>query len=351
MELFRYTNMLILIFLQLSHSKLCADYSCSIVPLNFASQCIEKVGYTYTLGTCNEEYYSYCPPSYTDSFCQLPPVPSDINIAVPGEPCEFDRNCLNSICQQSFCKGYPMGLMCNQDTQCDVGLYCDSINNYCTAQVSAGNACSRDEECTNSCGCFNGNCKNYFTLVSGTVLETCINGRNLLCLSGACQSYLNVNYCVKQETSLGVLPILCANDGDCEVSSNFTYSTGCACGYNEFGYSYCNLAPGDSLFLNYTLALQEWVSSSNISLCHTTARMDLQCIGAHWNYTNYINLAFYQSAVMNYPLVQGNDICIQEIYTNSYWEIKEIFDEINEPSPVNDFAFYFIGTSLVIELI
>ena len=346
--------MLILIFLQLSSSKLCADYECSSLPLGSLNQCINKVGYTYYLSLCTAEYYSYCPPSYSDAFCGLPPVPSDINIAVPGEPCEFDRNCLDSLCNNLFCVGSTVNSQCTAHTQCDVGLYCRFSDNTCQTQKLSGAACATDEECVNSNGCSKQVCTPYFTVPSSTPISSCNGGVSFLCSSGVCHDILATSYCVPQIRSSGALPLSCLNDGDCQISSSVgplkeSYSTGCECGYNGFGDSYCNLAPGDPLYVNYTAAMQQWLSSSNVTLCHTTARTDLKCIQAHWNSTYFVQLAYYQAAVNNYPLVQGNDDCVQQTFTSEYWIAKANFDAMNPENPQKGWGRVLtLGLGLVI---
>ena len=339
--------MLIFIFLQLVRSKFCADYGCSTLPINGSNQCIDKVGFDYTLNLCTEEYYSYCPPSYADSFCQLPPVSPDFNIAVPGEPCNFDRNCLNSVCIRGFCKGLTVNAPCSQHTQCDVQFFCNSTLNQCKQQNQAGAVCSEDYECINSCGCSHGICTRYFSLQPYAVIENCTNNIDLLCISGNCRESQSSNFCVPATLSSSPLPILCFNEGDCVINIttsllDFTYSTGCVCGFNSDANAYCNLAPGDDGYRNYTQTLNQWFNSSNVALCHTTARTDMKCISSHWDAKHYITLAYYQALIYWYPMIQQNDQCIQSIYTPDYWSAKAAFDAMNKPVPKHSFGEYIV---------
>ena len=119
--------MLFLLF-QLTAGILCPKYECYDFESQISDQCINQVGAFYQLSLCNDEYFSYCSPNYEDTFCDLPPTTPDINTAYPGEPCTYDRNCLNGICESGVCQGQPFNSLCDSDEECGVGLFCNFTN-------------------------------------------------------------------------------------------------------------------------------------------------------------------------------------------------------------------------------
>jgi hypothetical protein len=51
----------------------------------------------------------------------------------------------------------------------------------------------------------------------------------------------------------------------------------------------------------------------------------MDCIKTFWDTPNYRELVLYYYKTFKYPLVQENDQCVMEIYTDYYWElIREI---------------------------
>jgi len=299
-----------LVLIAIVSSKLCPIYQCS-GPLNNISnsQCIEKEGFTYTLGTCPEEYYSYCPPNESDAFCQLPPTPSDINVSYIGEPCVYDRNCFKSLCTDKVCTGFELNSTCSYTAQCNVGTYCG--NGTCLALQGLGGDCASDFDCMNNLGCYGLVCVRYFSLGAGEKLENCENGLNYLCSSGACGVGASGDmFCLGNFSSVNAVPAMCSNDGDCLMNQTIFsegYSSGCQCGYNEFGISYCALAPGDSDFVSFVSLMMQWVNGTQIKKCHTYSRTDLKCINQNANYSFAVELTYRYLLVTNYSQIQGND--------------------------------------------
>lgn len=337
--------MLILFFLHVAQSKFCPIYQCSPFPLdNSTGQCIEKEGFTYNLGTCSEEFYTYCPPNQVDSYCQLPISPSDINVSYPGEQCTYDRNCLDSLCLNGVCNGFPVGHSCERTSQCAPGNYCNSTN-FCQGQKNVSQACSSDYECFNNLGCYGSVCTPYFTISAGSSLKTCVNGINYLCQTGACGSVNNSWVCLSNLTSNGGYPKLCGNDGDCVVISDKmfpTYSTNCQCGFNPIGGSFCNLAPGDKPFQTYINYMITWFKKSSLK-CHTLVRDSLKCIQQNTNLNNYAFIQYYRYQVLMYPYVQMNDDCIKEIFTRNYWDAYTLTKNLPSHDDDDDsFSTFFI---------
>lgn len=323
--------MFVLTLISLVSSKICPIYQCSTPIQNISNaQCIEKNGFTYFLGTCSEEYYSYCPPNESDSFCQLPLTPSDINISYIGEPCVYDRNCYKSLCTDKICTGFTLNSTCSYTAQCNVGTYC--FNSTCQALQSLNGVCKSDYDCMNNLGCYYSTCVQYFSLKEGEILESCEGGFNYLCASGACGIASNETmFCLGNYKSVNLTPAICSNDGDCLMNQTLVpegYSSGCQCGYNEFGLSYCGLSPGDSDYQTFISLMKEWVAGSNIKKCHTYSRTNLKCINQFAKNSLAVELTYRYLLVTNYSQVQGNDECVKEIFTSQFWTAQSAYKNL-----------------------
>lgn len=346
--------MFIVFLLHLCNSNLCGLYSCFDISQNAISQyleqqCINQVGGLFQLEICKSEYFSYCSPNYNNTYCSLPPTISDLSISFPGEPCMFDRNCLNSKCINGFCKGAPLSSLCFASSQCDVGLYCNGTS--CESLITSGNICLEDSECKNNYGCLDYNCVSYFSATPGTQVLTCENSQNMLCSTGSCQiSELGAFVCVSLIATSSQLPKNCLNDADCTiVDSVVSYSTGCQCGYNSNAEAFCYLAPGDLDYKMYMNYMKTWLASPNITSCHSMRKMEPICIETYASYEFYVNLTYYQETVNGFPSVQNNDKCIQNIYTPSYWQAANAFNNL-VPRPIIHDSALLISAFLTILL-
>lgn len=342
---------MLLFFLQLASGNLCGSFQCSNFALNSTNQCREQIGMTFNLAVCSQYYYTYCEQGYDDAYCTLPPIESDVDIALPGESCIYDRNCQNSLCNNGTCNGNSTGGICIDSSACNPGFYC-GINNTCVNLGNEGAACESDFECTNNLGCFNKSCRGYFTLTEGTIVDSCANGVNFMCQNGGCYQMNNNSLaCLGNEKSEKALPVACQSNDDCIINGTVLYSTGCTCGYNAEASAFCNLAPGDepfSIFINY---IKNWTSTS-ITKCHTYARFSQTCMGDILSTTSgfYVNMTYWQELALNYPLIQNNDPCVQEIYTSSYWAAKSAYDGQNV-MPDHSYSQWLALSIILIEMI
>ena len=343
--------MLLVILLHLASGILCGRYSCYNIAENETSsyleqQCINQVGGFFQLEICEDEFFSYCSPNFNNTYCSLPPTVSDLNIAYPGEPCTFDRNCLNSICLNNTCQGNPVNSQCTTGSQCDVGLYCNSTTLSCQGLVAAGGVCYEDSDCVSGCGCLNFACTKFFTATAGTSVPTC-NYQNFLCTSGVCAvAELGGLVCVNAMQTDVTLPKTCLNNADCTVADKVaSYSTICECGFNQNSQAFCNLAPGDPLYLQFVKYMSQWLMSSGAAKCHSSRRTSQACIQAYADSQLYITLMYYQALVNYYPMIQNNDACIQNIYTQQYWAAKAAYDQI-QPTPPKPSSALLIGLAL-----
>ena len=62
--------------------------------------------------------------------------------------------------------------------------------------------------------------------------------------------------------------------------------------------------------------LKAWYNSTEITKCHTERRMAKECMANWSDYQKYLN-SFYKWK--DYPLLQENDDCVKNVYTQYYW--------------------------------
>mmetsp|Transcript_28047 Transcript_28047/g.27734 ORF Transcript_28047/g.27734 Transcript_28047/m.27734 type:complete len:336 (+) Transcript_28047:78-1085(+) len=312
------------------------------VPLD-AGQCVYYNNSQYSLSPCEDQRISYCnPQAHPENVsCTIPPQSPTVNIAYPGEPCQFDINCVQSICLKGICKGLPINSACTQDAQCDVGLFC--FSSKCSPQIAIGQpGCTKDSQCVNNAGCNidTGTCVAYLSFPPGTILSSCTNNYNPLCSSQACATVQGKNYCQAQVKSLNSLPAYCTDSSNCpayfDIAIGAQVNTQCICGLNGFGDSFCSLAPGDEPYLNSTLWLTKWYTSKAINMCHTSMRTGKLCMQTYWDYDSYTAFQYFAAYSQNYPLYQFNDQCVRNIYTNAFWELEEQYMKSIQPTDNDD---------------
>lgn len=349
----------------------CIEYSCKSAFQDFkpgqcvaSSQSDESFNTSISLSICNDLYFNYCPPILVDAYCQLPPQSPTTNIAYIGEPCNFDENCVDSICVEGTCFGLDVKSSCQSDFQCNTGLYCDGVcteqvelgmncDGVCTEQVDLGDTCKRDEECLNSLTCLSGKCSKYLSVDPYSVIDECEDGINYQCSTGGCFVYNNVKYCLPQVKSTNKGSEYCLFDSDCSVPLNdgkiTSYNTQCKCSQNGYATMTCSLAPGDSVFLNYIKQLKNWIKSSEISLCHTTQRLSINCIKSKWDYKNYITFAYFQEYALNYSSYKYSDSCVQTIYQSYFKSLSLAFKSLDDTSDESsDFGGILTSLSIFI---
>ncbi|OMJ76337.1 hypothetical protein SteCoe_24323 [Stentor coeruleus] len=317
---------LLTILISSAYALNCTQLSCRSAYDDFeVNQCMKANdginGLELALQICNDQFYSFCPTTIGNNTCQLPPQQPKVNIAAAGEPCALDINCIDGTCENGICNSlYSQGWSCQRDTQCGVGFYCETT---CKPQVPSGEICSRDEMCVNSCGCFLGVCKNYFTIGNYSIIPSCNDGQNFLCESGACIMY-NGNFICLPQNKLNVSSPFCYYDSECTalLEPGINFNTKCLCAQNGYGYLMCSLAPGDDIYMNYTNILGKWVNSKVISKCHTTRRTNLNCVKAYWDYQDYVTLAYFQAYALNYTQFNNSDSCVKNIYQSSFWRLQ-----------------------------
>ncbi|CAG9329269.1 unnamed protein product [Blepharisma stoltei] len=318
----------------------CYKFNCKSSDMLFVNEtCIfyEPTQGKYWLNECPKYFYCPIPAPIQEinSTCQYIPKPS--SYLWPGEPCTSNSSCITNACIDSICIGNTAGESCKSDGDCNPGLFCNSEK--CTQQINTGSyGCSRDEDCVNSSFCnFTGNpatsiCVLGYSLASSQAIANCENGVSNLCQNIACIGGNNPVCNVKLSSQL--LPKACQSSNDCQIDGNLSeYLPSCECAFNPNGKAYCGLYPGDKLYQQYLIMLQDWIKSDIINKCNTERRGISPCMQAY--YPNYLKLAYYASLVSAYPQLQNAPNCAQQIYLSNYWGFLQQINDQDEYSNSN----------------
>lgn len=337
----------LIFILQGTAGNFCSGYSCSSNPYTSLSGfCIVQEGATFSLSICDDEYYSYCQPSQQDTLCSLPPMVNDLNSSYVGEPCVYDRTCIDSVCTKGICTIESTSKECTYNSMCSQGYFCNTTISTCTPLLSSksNSMCTSDYECQYNSGCVDSKCVPYFTLESGSLVNNCINNINLLCTSGSCRSNSDASYsCVSNKASAQSLPIQCQGNQDCVINDgNITYTTRCICGHNQLAQAFCGLAPGDKDFVQLMSLYKSWVTSKYVTNCNTERRLMMPCIQTYSNPEFYAKINYYTLKVENYPLLINNDECVQQIYHSDYYNALALYNSYQEESDSSSFASILI---------
>ena len=183
------------------------------------------------------------------------------NKRYPGEKCEVDTECFYPInnpssqfhkCEDGRCNGIDDGGICEDNTWCLAGYYCDKYSGKCREQKSKNENCLDTKECRNNLICLNRKCsENLFSLENGEKVPEIDDEefQKKFCKSG--EVYENI--CV------GFNEVKEMNDNNNTNSNDYTkcnfgekclydfiglnyrrrLELSCSCGYNSEGQGYC----------------------------------------------------------------------------------------------------------------
>ena len=173
----------------------------------------------------------------------------------PGERCNLDSECVYPLnnpssqfhqCVEGRCSGMDNDGICEDNTWCLAGYYCDKFSGKCKEQKGNKDKCFETKECQNDLICLNSKCSDeLFSLdngqtvpsyeekeiqkhfcKSGEVIDnTCVSYNDLSKLDN--ENYHNCSYGTFCKYKLIGLK------GKDEIKMN------CSCGYNSEGIGYC----------------------------------------------------------------------------------------------------------------
>lgn len=294
----------------------CASYSCSRVP---GPYCLGS-------GQSNTFYASACPSGTycsKEGLCTSTKEKYEDIQAFPGENCNTLTQCKFGTCEEGLCKGKPLGDLCKEHAECAVGLRC---HNTCKKLFNKGErGCITDLDCTLNTGCNYGECTQYFTVKPNEKIEKCELNSNYLCKSAMCDK----GKCLEEQFAKEY-PKECISDYECQ--SNGGFFTGCMCGMNPNGKSYCLPFPGDSIGKEYFHLLDQWINSHSIHKCNTARRFALHCMNSHWKQCHLLEYIYRVYRYQFFPTIIDNPICVEQSLTQDYWEIRDIYKKASKES-------------------
>jgi hypothetical protein len=300
----------------------CPIYSCKPTNISFSNDtCIYNADSNYFLSICDSSLY--CPITGSGNSSCVVPVPAPAPQSWPGGPCNSTSDCYTGACINNICIGKHWLEKCNSTSECHLGLFC--LNSTCWFQRAANEPCSKDTDCKNNMGCFinkfnkPGVCKPYYSLKTAQWVYNCYSYFSSFCESGNCAGPGGKGVCV-DPIKPRYLSSKCRTDSDCLGESfGWEFYSECQCGYNSIGQGYCKPFLGDYLGTEYISMLKSWYNSTDLNNCHTEKRMDSACMSNWKSYKEYL-LKYYNWR--DYALVQNNDECVKNIYTQYYWDLK-----------------------------
>ena len=211
-----------------------------------------------------------------------------LNKRYPGEKCEIDSECIYPLknpssqfhkCEEGICNGMEKDGICEDNSWCKVGLYCDKHEGKCKEQAKKGEKCLESKDCKNNLVCISGKCDELFSLADGKSVPAnedyefqkkfCKNGE---AFENKCVSFNDLDKKVSDDTYKK-----CDFNSYCEYKINGLGDgrkkyVRCGCGYNSEGQGYC------PHFHDYSK--DDWEEYRKImkdksdNKCHTESRFD-----------------------------------------------------------------------------
>ena len=247
----------------------------------------------------------------------------------PGEICRQSSECGSGQCSSNGkCAGLSQGQPCSVHGDCDVGLVClGGVSRFCTAQVSERGHCESDEECVNSCLCYNRQCTKYLTVPTGSTIG--YSSSSLLCTTG----YASRGVCSEAPKNSKAADDPCYSYRDCKTvfPDGKTDLTNCLCGLNDKGFAYCQAVAGDDEFQPFAQGLSAIASVNN--KCHFDTAFSARCpeLSADSQFHSFINS--YYIYIYRHMLI-GAPSCAAGImpFINSYGDYSLISDSSGNSS-------------------
>lgn len=325
----------------------CPSYKCKTDSQKFDDDTCgyyDKEDDTYYIDVCESGKVCTAGTTLYSNYTCISDGNSKKTLAYPGEKCDDKSDCYSDSCKDSKCKGKEESETCKADTDCDPELYCDSGTKTCRKLRAINKSCLKDWECDYGTFCYvplgynDGKCTSYFSLTSGTQLNSC-KGEviDYQCETGFCliddnDPVLGPIYTCSQTFSLKIDPKEpCSNNFDCigfnqDESESLLYSK-CDCSYSQSGEAYCELLPGDEVYAKYIYYNMKWHNSTKEANCNTARRNTLECIEDYWNEEDFYSLQYYMYKTLYWPKIQDVESCTKKIFAIEYWEAKEDYDE------------------------
>ncbi|CAG9325636.1 unnamed protein product [Blepharisma stoltei] len=332
----------------------CFSYSCNKNLNLLPETCVFYQDSSFYLNPCGKiPGLTYCPPiTHRGNSSCIPLPPSTYHTAWPGEPCTSNSTCAYGYCNDdNICQGLQAADPCTVSDECDPGLKCTQLGTgyNCTLLLSTGvpysegQGCTSDYDCQNWAGCENNICYDYLSREEAEYVN-CTQPENFLCASTMCADNICVGFIPSDQTP----PVKCVSNANCistyyNTTPNPTvFYSECECGFNPQAQAYCSQFPGDPATLAYLNILSKWLSSDAIKKCHSVRRLSMNCMKHYWSQKNYLTYAYRYYSLYNYPQIQNNDQCVQEIYTSAYYNTVTEYNDLSSAYVLAASVVYFL---------
>jgi hypothetical protein len=239
--------------------------------------------------------------------CKANPT-TPIQNRYPGEKCDNNNLCAyNQTCTSGLCTGKASGEACIADTECKVGLYCNTTT--CVPQVKAGSNCTTDFMCPNTQGCLNGNCTDYYSVALGVKVPSASFCKSRQVNEGGLCYGLKYNGMTANKDGLVKCDINATSPCNYTDSLNVTVTEDCQCSFDKDGQSFCRKA--------YDEGNKDWIKHSNTlrakmasTQCHTNNRMSC------WDVPKQVKTDAYDSSLVTskaHEFFYADD-CIKKLF-------------------------------------
>ena len=176
----------------------------------------------------------------------------------PGENCTINDVCMKGNfedigdCVNEKCTGHKINQKCVSNTDCIVGLFCETEKKICVEQKKLDSECKNSFECLNNLICVNNKCIEYYSLEIGESINEVkeeIN-KNQLCKTGIYNEKINkcdnfISYYNISNENIYKGFVKCDINDECLYTSDngkTIYNKKCECGYNSEGNAFCQLS-------------------------------------------------------------------------------------------------------------
>ena len=250
----------------------------------------------------------------------------------PGEKCDFDTECIYPLnnpssqfhkCEEGHCNGMGENGICEDNSWCKVGLFCDKTKGKCKEQKSKGNNCFESKDCKNNLICRDGKCDDLFILKDGQSVperesheiqrKFCENGE---VINNICVSYNDFNGTKVNENEYKK----CDYNYYCKYKVNGLEEgrkkyIKCGCGYNSEGQGYCPHFH-DYSKNDWNEYKKAWKSKSNNN-CHTESRYEC------YEYDKNDNFKILRNKLEKGHLFYKSVDCAKKVLDGNYVNINK----------------------------
>lgn len=164
---------------------------------------------------------------------------------LPGQYCNENKDCRNLKCGNGVCIGLKEDESCDNDANCDTGLFCkwttiDSVTTKkCTIIPKRGENCPYNR-CGSLSACLDNRCIKLGSLNIGENSNSPYLCKSLYTHNGKCQTGYKLLHPAKTDG-----PPICTDRCLYKDGASNSLDIPCQCGHSQTGKTYCPILEGD----------------------------------------------------------------------------------------------------------